>query len=415
MLLLRSDATEMPFSALLPPEKLCRTVVLMHHKRLPELEATLRRLASTPLASELVVHVAQSLRASEAEAANATGALVHSLAKSLPLRGLLHAPAVLPEVEPDGSYSVNAARYGTKKNSFRNMVHAMHAGFRSSSGSSHGGGSSHNGGGGSGGVSVSGGGGPPGFVIVMEDDVEVSTDLLEYFDFAASLMDATRALAPPRRVELASSFCILRKGHRDYGFKGWLPGDWLPLRADRYRRMPVRDVTFKTFAWLASRDVYEAMVRDTDSMFAMGGAETALHSSLAGCPYCANFCYDHYLEWRWRNASVTCPEVPRSRQYVLGGGGGMTETPGSVASEYHALERSGTELNAKFVQRWQHTDGAHRQRARRLLNGVALWALPTAAALLAVKVALGARGRRIAAQLMLPTEHAAVSGAGKAL
>ena len=25
-------------------------------------------------------------------------------------------------------------------------------------------------------------------------------------------------------------------------------------------------------------------------------ASAPLHSSLAGCPYCENFCYDHYLE-----------------------------------------------------------------------------------------------------------------------
>ena len=127
--LLALDATAPPFSALLPSEELrrsLRTVVLMHHKRLPELEATLRKLASSPLASELDVHVAQSLRRAEAEASNATGALLRKLAHELPLRSLRHAPAVLPEAEQDGTYSVNAAKYGTKKNSFRNMVHAMH-------------------------------------------------------------------------------------------------------------------------------------------------------------------------------------------------------------------------------------------------------------------------------------------------
>ena len=60
-------------------------------------------------------------------------------------------------------------------------------------------------------------------------------------------------------------------------------------------------------------------------MLRLPGGTADLHPSLAGCPYCANFCYDHYLEWRWRHASYLCPEVPRARQRVIGGGGGMTE------------------------------------------------------------------------------------------
>ena len=51
----------------------------------------------------------------------------------------------------------------------------------------------------------------------------------------------------------------------------------------------------------------------------------------------------------------------------------MTEVPGSVQTSRHALERSGTLLNAEYVHRWQHADGAYRQRARRLLSGLALW------------------------------------------
>ena len=43
-------------------------------------------------------------------------------------------------------------------------------------------------------------------------------------------IDATRQLGgrpahSQSRVAIASSFCILRKPHRDYGYKGWLPGD----------------------------------------------------------------------------------------------------------------------------------------------------------------------------------------------
>ena len=45
------DAAAAPFGAMLPPTELgdgVRTVVLMHHKRLPELEATLRRRPCAP-------------------------------------------------------------------------------------------------------------------------------------------------------------------------------------------------------------------------------------------------------------------------------------------------------------------------------------------------------------------------------
>ena len=38
----------------------------------------------------------------------------------------------------------------------------------------------------------------PAYAIVMEDDIEVSVDVLEFFDFGASLIDATRALPAPQ-------------------------------------------------------------------------------------------------------------------------------------------------------------------------------------------------------------------------
>ena len=121
------------------------------------------------------------------------------------------------------------------------------------------------------------------------------------------------------------------------------------------------------------------MLRDVEPLLASPRkarrADGARRDPLAGCPYCCEYCYDHYLEWWWRNAAVACSEVPRARQYVLGGGGGMTEEPGSVVTSAHALERSGTQLNQASVHRWQFVDGAARQRARRLLNALAFWAL----------------------------------------
>ena len=174
-------------------------------------------------------------------------------------------------------------------------------------------------------------------------------------------------------VALATSFCIPRHEHIDYGYKGWLPGDWLPLRANRIRRWHLKHVTFKTFAWLASHKVYTAMQHDVGSMLSMPAGEKRLHESMHGCSYCTNFCYDHYLEWRWRDAALVCPEVPRARQLLLEGGGGMTEKPGATASDPHAMERAGILLNDKHVNRWEYVDGSRLQRCRRAANGLGIW------------------------------------------
>ena len=122
---------------------------------------------------------------------------------------------------------------------------------------------------------------------------------------------------------------------------------------------------------------------------------TPLHASLAGCEYCENFCYDHWLEWRWRHARVVCPEVPRARQYVLGGGGGMTEVPGSAQTDAQARRRSGTELNsdADAVARWAFRDGEWRARCRRVLSatGFGLCVAAVAAVLIEACARFGAR------------------------
>ncbi len=371
--LISLDDGSAAFSNLLPASELlrhCRSVLIMHHKRLPELEATLRRLASLPGSQRLVVTIAQSLRPSEAAAANATATLLRSLTPALGGMHLRHRATTVPEDEADGTYSVDAQRFGTKRNSFRNLLMGLRAIFDDA-------------------PSLR-----PAYAIVMEDDVEVAEDTLDFLDVGASLIEATRALTPPEAIKLVTTFCLPRTGHVDYGFKGWLPGDWLAPRADRYRRWRLQHVTFKTFAWLASREVYDAMVADVEgSMLRMPADAATLHASLHGCPHCDNFCYDHYLEWRWRNGSVVCPEVPRARQLVLGEGGGMTERPGDAAT-YHGLERSGIVLNDEFVHRWQHVDGERLQRARRVLNSVALWLGPTLAALIAWEVAR-CRGRQV--------------------
>jgi len=129
-LLLVQDALQPPFSALLDERVLVdrtRTIVLMHHKRTDELNATLHGLAALPSGGTLRVIVTQALQPDEAKAATATAALLRTLG-GLRLT-LVHSVSVLPAPELDASYSVDARRYGTKKNSLRNMLHGLRRAF----------------------------------------------------------------------------------------------------------------------------------------------------------------------------------------------------------------------------------------------------------------------------------------------
>ena len=173
--LLIVDGGRAPFTALLDPEEAARAhrpVVLMHHKRIPELNATLHELAALSSSSRLRVIVTQTLMPYEASASLATAELLRSLTH-LQL-DTKHHVLQLPASEVDGSYSVNARRYGTKKNSIRNMLHGLNAAFLPTAGAS------------------------PDGVIVMEDDIALSRDLLEYFDFSESLIHATRSNPQPQ-------------------------------------------------------------------------------------------------------------------------------------------------------------------------------------------------------------------------
>ena len=354
--LLRRDADEPNFAGLPAEDKLrplSREVVLMHHKRLQELNSTLTHLARLANADRLHVTVAQSLDASEAAAADASAALLRGLAASLRLN-VSHRPVVRPPDTSDGTYSVDAARYGTKRNSFRNLLHGLDAVFarrpelRSA--------------------------------IVLEDDVILSVDALDFFDMAASLLASAEHLEFPERPVLATSFCFLREDHEDYGWWRHHALRRLVGGADRYRRGPLRSTTIKTFAWLATREVYESMRHDVLAgpapMLALPAA-APLHASLAGCGYCENFCYDHYLEWRWRHASVVCPAVSRSRANFSGG---MTERAGVLSSRsldgHHARQRAGIELNAQRTRAWQFVDDAARRAAARAAYALATWVLP---------------------------------------
>ena len=79
---------------------------------------------------------------------------------------------------------------------------------------------------------------------------------------AAALLESQAGLSLPARPMLATSFCFLREAHADYG---WWRYHWaraLVGGPSHYRRGPLLETTFKTFAWLATRQVYEAMKID---------------------------------------------------------------------------------------------------------------------------------------------------------
>ena len=128
-------------------------------------ERTLHSLARASGASRLRITVTQSLDSSDAAAADATGALLKSL--RLPFQSLKHLPQVrAPEAR---SYSTDAARYGTKRGSCRNLLHGLEAVF----------------------------GATPSLTaaLVIEDDVRLSADVFEFFDLAASIVAASHGSA----------------------------------------------------------------------------------------------------------------------------------------------------------------------------------------------------------------------------
>ena len=86
-------------------------------------------------------------------------------------------------------------------------------------------------------------------------------DALDFFDMAAALLESESGLSLPARPMLATTFCFLREAHEDYG---WWRHHWARALAggpSHYRRGPLQETTFKTFSWLATRQVYEGRAR----------------------------------------------------------------------------------------------------------------------------------------------------------
>ena len=173
-----------------------RDVVIMHHKRLRELNATLSTLARAQRRhGELRVIVAQSLDESERSAATDTAALLDDLRVSLPFETLTHVPPLSRLCRC--IISTDARRYGTSGNSCRNLMHGLDSVFRER---------------------------PENHALIVEDDVLLAEDALEFFDAAASVaassdavdVDVHRDDDEPRRVVLATGFCYPRDDHDDY-------------------------------------------------------------------------------------------------------------------------------------------------------------------------------------------------------
>eukprot|EP00966_Prymnesium_polylepis_P144549 3337991-Prymnesium_polylepis.1 len=197
---------------------------------------------------------------------------------------------------------------------------------------------------------------------------------------AAAVLASADRLPFPEKPVLATAFCFVRDAHEDYGWWRYPSARQLAGGPYRFRRGPLRSITIKTFAWLITREVYEVMRDDALSgpapMLALP-AGASLHHSLAGCDYCENFCYDHYLEWRWRHASFVCPAVSRVRANFTGG---MTEVAGVLASAdiegHHARQRAGIELNGERTRSWQYVDDSPRRALARSVHSLVRWLVP---------------------------------------
>ena len=228
LLLLWQDASSPAAVPLLASAELrfwTRDVVLMHRKRLRELNATLWSLSRMQeQRHQLRVTVVQTLESYDASAASHTAALLDQLRPQLRFRNLTHQHHLIGSHDGgDASSSTDAHHYGTKRNSCRNLVNALDAAFCSRP--------------------------KQRAVLVVEDDAILASDALQFSEAAASmslaaaassgeavaasslsasLADKKRKLgdvyAEPRSVVAATAFCYPQDDHDDYAATRQLPG-----------------------------------------------------------------------------------------------------------------------------------------------------------------------------------------------
>ena len=225
----------------------------------------------------------------------------------------------VPIEKEDTSFTNDLKLYGNKKNSMNNLMGGLQRAVDLIQTSA------------------------PSNVMVMEDDVVLSCDALEYFSYASKRMDVDRKEIRPLqehcrgRLEVASLELLTRPsffiGNRDTHY-------FLNKQRDR---SPSATITItansrtvvKTYAWMLSHSyvqTYLVALRNVNPIEGSGGSRVSKSGkvgvddpsgTLKGCYFCEPYCYDHVAEWTLAKGGhrVMYPSVPRVTQTE---GSGMT-------------------------------------------------------------------------------------------
>ena len=180
-------------------------------------------------------------------------------------------------------------------------------------------------------------------VMVMEDDVVLSCDVLEYFSYASGLINVDRNEKPhqkKRMLHVASTELLTRPsffiGNRDIAFFVKTPTTTIKIDPASTATMTANSRTVvKTYAWMLSQAyVHEYLFALQKVVASDNGLDDASHdSTLHGCYFCEPYCYDHVAEWTLAKSKsrIMYPNVPRVTQTS---GSGMTYASNPVTPIY---------------------------------------------------------------------------------
>jgi len=221
----------------------------------------------------------------------------------------------VPVQKEDSSFTNNLQLYGNKRNSMQNLMGGLRRAVERTQK-------------------------VPSNIMVLEDDVILSCDILEYFSYASSQMAAVTVTdansangADGHNVDVASTELVSRPsffvGNSDtnYFFERNNPSSTITVSANS------RTVV-KTYAWLLSqayaKEYLHALVQVNSKE---GDGIDDPTKTLFGCYFCEPYCYDHVVEWTLakQGRRVMYPSVPRVTQTQ---GSGMTYAVNPVTPIY---------------------------------------------------------------------------------
>lgn len=222
-----------------------------------------------------------------------------------------------------GSFTNNLKMYGNKRNSMKNLLGGLRRSIEMITKA-------------------------PSNVMVMEDDVLLSCDLLEYFSYASKLMNLDRENRPRSKrtdiyrnggskrpqgpLDVASTELLMRPsffiGNHDTNnlLNRENPSATIRMRA-------TSRTVVKTYAWMLSRSYVHEYAKSLNSIIHSSNGIDDDAGTLSGCYYCEAYCYDHVAEWTLsaHGRRVIYPAVPRVTQTK---GSGMTYAENPVTEIY---------------------------------------------------------------------------------